>query len=465
MSTTTVKLHRSTSGNWVPCTASVRGCPREHVTVSGEASEASKFFADISAQEEMNSQRPDASKHDQPSFGPKVDLNRLAEAQASFPDRSADGFKRYTLPKGAMGFGSQDERYAQVVTTIAIQVVIDKARLRGVVSQASAKNVKDELERALKTFNAKESQEALQLSLARTQTILDKHTQTYVLELGVTQERIDVVPAIRDLERKALTTDIDDPDGSKTRDLGAPAANSFVPSADTFAKEAATSFEERARNLNTYEIPAGLHADSSSAATYNEVLAQDVTRSAIANLLNARSLVDEDYAPYSEVRRRLDANFSGLANDVATQTSIARTKAILKRESSLLELHGGTGNAYVDVKAALRALEDKGLTDDLNSPLPNERADHARSEREAQQREATRAVRAARRAPAEQSKASAPASDADEMRRLFTEDPTEFYRRNRANAAAKAEAEGKRRPPRFIARGEKQGPDVNGPRF
>jgi hypothetical protein len=308
----------------------------------------------------------------------------------------------------------------------------------------------------LNTFQEESGQNALKLSLARTQAILDKHTSEHVLESGRLQARIDVIPAIMELETKVLTTDIDDPKG-EAEDLGAPVGNSFVPSASTLAKEAEASFEERASNLSTYEMPTGLNIDSSSAATHNEVLAQDVTRSAIANVLNARSLVDEGYAPYSEVRRRLEANFANLKDD-ATRASIERSKAILKRESSMQELHEGKSAAYVDVKAALRALESKGLTEDLSSPLPTSEVGFQRAERDAQQREATRSVREGRRAVA---------SESDEMKRLFTEDPDEFYRRNRANAYAKAVAAEKegRRPPRFIARGEGRKPDVNGPRF
>lgn len=146
--------------------------------------------------------------------GRKVDSQLLAQAQASLPDRTADRFARYTLPKGAMSFGSQEERYAQVVSTIAIDVLIDNAQHDSVTSHASAKTVKDTLAKTLGTFKEESGQNALQLSLARTQAILDKHSRDHATASGRLQTRIDVIPAIRDLERKAITTDVEDPSGT-----------------------------------------------------------------------------------------------------------------------------------------------------------------------------------------------------------------------------------------------------------
>lgn len=404
-------------------------------------------------------QRPDILKlglQNAPTSGRRADLDKLAEAQASLPDRTADSFARYTLPKGAMGFGSQEERYAQVATTTAIHVLIDKAQQSPyVTSHASAKNVNDALAKALGTFKEESGQAALQLSLKRTQAILDKHTRDHALATGGLQARIDVIPAIRDLELKALTTDIDDPKG-EAQDYGAPVAVDRSYGKD-WAEKAAETFEERTADLDLYEVPPGVGDVSSLATAREQRKAQDVTLDAVDSLINLRSLVNQDYADYRLVSKRLKSHFSvlGDAND-STRVSLDRVDAILRNESSQQELSPGRTGVYVDVKAALRALEAKAFTDDLHSPLPTAGADHARAERDAQQREATRSVREGRRAVP---------SESDEMKRLFTENPDEFYRRNRANAAAKAEGEGKRRPPRFIARSEGRKPDVNGPRF
>ena len=374
-------------------------------TPSGSAQEeaANEWFNlrnefEATKKQELDKQRPDNLKLRQKDPQRKANSGLLAEAQTTLTDRTADSFKRYTLPRGAMGFGSQDERYAQVVSTIAIQVLIEKSQESPTVtSTASVRQVKSILTQALRTFSAEESQDTLQLSLARTQEILDKHTRTHTLANGIIQDRIDAIPAIGDLERKALTVDIEDPKG-KNEDLGTPAKS---PAYKHWSDRARDSFEERAADLNHYELPRAMSAYTTLAYSPSQIHAQEVTRDAVDSVL---SELDADYAiaDYRAVSKRLSSHFEVLRKtDNATGVSFDRVEAILKRESSFQELPDGRRGVYVDARAAIRALEDKAFNDDLSSPVPaKDSADRKSTDVSAQNLAEIRARRDARRGAA-----------------------------------------------------------------
>lgn len=375
--TATIQLHRSASGQWVRCTASVRSCPRgQHVTVAGDAADAAQFFAEVGVQADKAAEPKyvDLDDDNLATWRPSLERADVQRARETF-DIRARSLASYTLPAGKnYRTLTQEQRYAQSVTNIALNLLAD----RGAGQPFNEETVNlAKLTRDLTTEASRFAgvgagdQEATRVSLANTLAIVEQYAHNETT-FGSTQRVVSVRPLLRRLETKFLVADTQyAPTGGQAN-----AATSSLGSKSL--TEAQASFAERSRNLVTYELPQGFAEPTSLASSDAQIDAQSVTRAAAATLLSKRVRVPDSEAyvvSYPELRKAMNSQFAFLQQigneSAAASESLRRVDAIFRREASSQQI-GNNRGAFTDVRDALKALEEKALTADLNSPLPQE---------------------------------------------------------------------------------------------